>query len=478
MSDVTQHHKTGFIDYEVVQRLLKIVDFIVLFFGSMLLLFRSATSTTPEMVIKTGFVAACITLATMLILRASRLYYVSSLINPLYGTQASTAIAFVSGTALYFVAKLTVLPVSTLWILGWLALTITHFTITRMAVAAWAAPLADTGAFRQRIAIVGGGKAAEDAINILESSENLDIEIIGLFDDRNDERSPESIRKYQKLGSIPDLATYARQERVDLIIVAVPLTAETRLLQILKNLWELPTDIRIAAHTSKLKLAARAYSNLGKLPLLAVFDRPLSGWNWFIKDVMDRVLAAILIVLLSPIMIAAWLAIRLESKGPAIFRQRRYGYNNELVEVFKFRSMYTDMSDATASRLVTKDDPRVTKVGRFIRKTSIDELPQLFNVLTGQLSLVGPRPHATQAKAADELYDEVVDGYFARHKVKPGITGWAQINGWRGETDTREKIENRVKFDLDYIDRWSILFDLYIIAKTPFSLLTKNENAY
>ncbi|HHI81968.1 MAG TPA: exopolysaccharide biosynthesis polyprenyl glycosylphosphotransferase, partial [Rhizobiales bacterium] len=225
------------------------------------------------------------------------------------------------------------------------------------------------------------------------------------------------------------------------------------------------------------KLSPRAYSNLGNLPLLAVFDRPLSGWKWFLKDAMDRVLAALMIVVFAPVMAAVAIAIRLESKGPVIFRQKRYGFNNELVEVFKFRSMYTDMCDANASRLVTRTDPRVTRVGRFIRKTSLDELPQLFNVLTGQLSLVGPRPHATQAKAANELYDQVVDGYFARHKVKPGITGWAQINGWRGETDTREKIENRVKYDLEYIDHASLLFDLMILIKTPFALL-RGGNAY
>jgi lipopolysaccharide/colanic/teichoic acid biosynthesis glycosyltransferase len=139
--------------------------------------------------------------------------------------------------------------------------------------------------------------------------------------------------------------------------------------------------------------------------------------------------------------------------------------------------MYVEASDATAARLVTRDDPRVTAVGRFIRKASIDELPQLFNVLRGQLSLVGLRPHATQAKAAERLYEQVVEGYFARHRVKPGITGWAQINGWRGETDTAEKIEKRVKYDLEYIDRWSLLFDLYILFKTPFALI-RGENAY
>ena len=169
--------------------------------------------------------------------------------------------------------------------------------------------------------------------------------------------------------------------------------------------------------------------------------------------------------------------VRFTSKGPILFRQQRYGFNNELIEVLKFRSMYTDMSDAKAARLVTRDDPRVTPIGRIIRKTSIDELPQLINVLRGELSLVGPRPHALHAKAAEKLYDEAVDGYFARHRVKPGITGWAQIHGWRGETDTQEKIEKRVECDLYYIDHWSIWLDLYILIRTPLALFD-TKNAY
>ena len=179
-----------------------------------------------------------------------------------------------------------------------------------------------------------------------------------------------------------------------------------------------------------------------------------------------------------PVMGLIALAIKLESRGPVLFKQKRYGFNNDLIEVYKFRSMYTDATDVTADKLVTKDDPRVTRVGRFIRKTSLDELPQLFNVvIKGNLSLVGPRPHAVNAKAETRLYNDAVDGYFARHRVKPGITGWAQINGWRGETDTDEKIQRRVEHDLYYIENWSVLFDLYIVARTPFALL-KTENAY
>jgi exopolysaccharide biosynthesis polyprenyl glycosylphosphotransferase len=208
-----------------------------------------------------------------------------------------------------------------------------------------------------------------------------------------------------------------------------------------------------------------------------VFDRPLSDWNAAVKAVFDRVVAAFALVLLAPVMLATALAVKLDSRGPVFFRQKRHGFNNEIIEVLKFRSMYAEMADVNAARQVTKDDPRVTRVGRFIRKTSLDELPQLVNVLRGELSLVGPRPHAIETKAGNRLYQDVVDGYFARHRMKPGITGWAQVNGWRGETDTVEKLERRIEHDLHYIENWSLSFDLYILAMTPISLFN-TRNAY
>jgi len=243
------------------------------------------------------------------------------------------------------------------------------------------------------------------------------------------------------------------------------------------KLWVLPIDIRLSAHSSKLRLRPRSYSYIGSVPVLDVFDKPIADWDLVLKGLFDRVVGALLLLILSPILIATAIAVKLDSRGPVFFRQKRYGFNNELIEIYKFRSMHVALADADATRLVSKGDPRVTPVGRFIRKTSLDELPQLFNVLKGDLSLVGPRPHATQAKAQEALYEQVVDGYFARHRVRPGITGWAQINGWRGETDTKEKIEQRVLYDLDYIDRWSLGFDLYILARTPLALL-KTQNAY
>lgn len=464
-------------DGEVVKRLLKSVDFVSL---SLISIFASVnTVIAPDGATTSVIGFSCLALAfsILFILRGLGQYELRNMRNYvrtlIYGFSVLALIGFVFS----FTPVLTGLTFGTGWIKIWLVLTAIHLCLSRVTTLIWTRPSANSGDYRKRIAIVGGGKAAEDAIATLEKSKDLDIEIVGLFDDRYDSRSPESVRKHKKIGKISALADYARGHDVDLIIVAIPMSAEERLLQILKRLWELPIDIRVSGQAAQLKLSPSAYTYLGDLPLLSIFDRPLSSWNQFLKDVVDRLIALFAIVVLSPVMLAVAIAVKMESKGPAIFKQKRFGYNNQLIEVYKFRSMYTDKTDATASKLVTKNDPRVTKVGRIIRKTSLDELPQLFNVLTGQLSLVGPRPHATQAKAAGTLYDDVVEGYFARHKVKPGITGWAQINGWRGETDTHEKLEQRVKHDLDYIDRWSLGFDLYILAKTPLALL-RSENAY
>jgi Undecaprenyl-phosphate glucose phosphotransferase len=364
------------------------------------------------------------------------------------------------------------------WLGLWYALGGASLLVARAATASLVQRLVATERLQRRAVIVGGGHHADELIRALESDPESDIRIAGIFDDRGPERGGGAVAGYPKLGNIDELIDYGRTRRIDMLIVALPLTAENRLLQILKKLWVLPVDIRLSAHASKLRFRPRAYSYAGRVPLLDLIDRPIANWQLVQKWLFDKVVGTVALILLAPVMAAVAVAIRLDSRGPVLFRQKRYGFNNELIEVYKFRSMYVDKSDANAARLVTKGDPRVTPVGRFIRKTSLDELPQLFNVVfKGDLSLVGPRPHALQAKAADQLYQDVVDGYFARHKVKPGLTGWAQINGWRGETDTAEKIQKRVEHDLAYIENWSLLSDLYICAATPFALL-KAENAY
>jgi len=359
----------------------------------------------------------------------------------------------------------------------WLVLAALSLVAARVALSRILDRLSAAGRLVRRTVIVGGGPEGEALIKELERDSGKQLLILGVFDDRGAERSSDSIGGYAKLGTFDQLSAFCRDAGVDLLIVTVPMTAEQRLLQILRQLFTLTIDVRISALNSKLRLSSAAYSYIGRVPMLAIMDKPLTDWDRVLKNIEDRVLGTLLLVLAAPVMVLVAAAIRMESKGPILFRQRRFGFNNELIEIYKFRSMRTDMEDATASKLVTKDDPRVTRVGRFIRKASLDELPQLFNVVLGQMSLVGPRPHATEAKAESDLYQTVVDGYFARHRVKPGVTGWAQINGWRGETDTHEKIQRRVEADLYYIDNWSLLFDLYIIAMTPLALIS-GKNAY
>jgi Undecaprenyl-phosphate glucose phosphotransferase len=327
------------------------------------------------------------------------------------------------------------------------------------------------GRLARRTVVVGGGAHALETIRRLEASGRGALQILGVFDDRNRARLPADIGRYRLLGAFDALDAFCREAKVDLLIVAIPLSAESRLFQILKKLWILPVDVRISALGARLKLRDRVYHHIGDVPFLPVFDKPISDWGHALKSMFDFVVALALVIVLSPLLALIALGVRLSSPGPILFRQVRYGFNNERFEVFKFRSMYTELCDPTAAKQVTRNDSRVTRFGAFLRRTSLDELPQLFNVLRGDLSLVGPRPHAIRGMAAGRVYEQAVEGYFARHRVRPGMTGWAQVNGWRGETDTLEKIEQRVAHDLYYIENWSIWLDIRILAMTPFAVL-------
>lgn len=349
--------------------------------------------------------------------------------------------------------------------------------LMRTAIAFSIRRWARNGFMERRAVIIGGGTPARNLIRDLESQPDNDIRICGIFDDRDERRSPDMVAGYPKLGEFQELVEFARLARIDMVIISLPLTAEARILELLRKLWVLPVDIRIAAHANGLKFRPRTYSHVGEVSMLDIFDRPIADWDSVGKRIFDIFFSLVALTLVWPIMLAAAIAVKATSKGPVIFVQKRHGFNNEEINVYKFRSMYTEMSDPTARAAVTKNDPRVTPVGRFLRKSSIDELPQLFNVLQGTLSLVGPRPHAVLAQSNNRKYADVVDNYFARHRVKPGVTGWAQINGWRGEVDNDDKIKNRTACDLYYIENWSLWFDLKILFMTPLRLLN-TDNAY
>lgn len=277
------------------------------------------------------------------------------------------------------------------------------------------------------------------------------------------------------LGRIEDLIVAAREGRVDDVVVALPWNADAQVIQAVERLKELPVNVYISSDLVGFQLAFRpALGPFRQLPMFEVVRRPITGWNSVVKRGEDYILASLALLVLSPLLIFVAIAIRLESKGPIFFMQPRLGFNNERFEIYKFRSMQHHADPEHHIRQASRNDPRITRVGRFIRRTSIDELPQLLNVLNGTMSLVGPRPHALDH---NEAFAEQVRGYFARHRVRPGITGWAQVKGFRGETDTVEKIRARVEHDVYYTENWSLLFDLRIIVTTAFVVLFQ-KSAY
>ena len=291
------------------------------------------------------------------------------------------------------------------------------------------------------------------------------MRLIGIFDDRRD-RVPHYLGGYPVLGTIDDLVTFASRHRVDLVVVALPWSAEGRLLDCMRKLRNLPVDVRLCPDLIGFHLRGRGVAELAGVPLLAVYERPLEGWGGVLKGIEDRLIAGLALLLLAPLMLAVALVVRLELPGPALYRQKRNGFRNEIIEVLKFRTMYVERcADGTERELpqAEPNDPRVTRLGRLLRRLSIDELPQLLNVLKGEMSIVGPRPHAT---AHNRHYEPLIDAYLARHRVKPGITGWAQVNGLRGATENVETMRRRVELDLHYIRNWSLLLDLRIIRAT------------
>ena len=462
----------------VIAGLVRIVEMTLLFVVSMAIYYIYVHPS--EEALRYASATALIVLLAASLLQGVRSYSIMALRNPLkqgFRIAGSWVSVFLIVMGLDFLFKFDGL-FSRVWLVSLFFSGLVVFAITRVAAVVLMRRLTRAGLIERRAVIVGGGASGEQFLREVMRQPDSDLRIYGVFDDREDERSPDVLAGFPKLGNVDDLVEFARSVRLDLIIFTLPISAEQRILQMLRKLWVLPVDIRLASHTNQLRFRPRAYSYVGGVPVIDVFDKPLADWGVVVKMIFDRIVGAIALVGLSPIFLFTAIAIKFDSKGPIFFKQRRYGFNNELVEVYKFRSMYVDTLDQGASKLVTKGDPRVTRLGRFIRKTSIDELPQLINVVfKGNLSLVGPRPHALQAKADNRQYEEVVDGYFARHRMRPGITGWAQVNGWRGETDTQEKIQRRVECDLYYIENWSIIFDMYILAITPLAL-TKSENAY
>src|SRR3979411_100799 len=319
---------------------------------------------------------------------------------------SSWAVVFLLFTGASFLAKLGG-EVSRLWLSAFFFVGLAAVIAERLCLRPMGRGWAREGRLDRRTIVVGSDQNGEKLVEALKIQDDSDIHILGVFDDRNDNRALDSCGGSPKLGKVDDIIEFARRTRIDLVLFALPISAETRILEMLKKLWVLPVDIRLSAHTNKLRFRPRSYSYLGKVPTLDVFETPIADWNLVMKWLFDHVVGGAVPRLALPVMALVALAIKLDSPGPVLFRQKRFGFNNERIDVFKFRSLYHHQSDPPAAKVVTQDDPRVPRVGRFIRKTSLDELPQLFNVVfKSNLSLVGPRPHAVQGKLQSRLFDE------------------------------------------------------------------------
>jgi putative colanic acid biosynthesis UDP-glucose lipid carrier transferase len=354
-----------------------------------------------------------------------------------------------------------------LWMSSWLCAALALVVMSHSVARSLVRRLAAEGRFDRRVAIYGAGPAGRRIHDKLIGM-HKGVTVVGLFDDRlPGDRLPKDATV--AIGRTADLCRIARAGDIDEIIIAVPPTADRRIEDIARRFEQLPADIRIATHIASDYVEgchAPGVSMIGEVGLIDIKQRALTDWSAVVKRVEDVVLALVLIVLCAPLFPIIAAAIKLDSDGPVLFRQRRRGLNQRIVNVLKFRTM-TVLEDSSEVRQAMPADPRITRVGRFLRRTSLDELPQLFNVLSGEMSLVGPRPHAL---VHDEHYGALIENYANRHQVKPGITGLAQVRGHRGETSTADKMQMRVDADLSYIRSWSLWLDLKILIATVWTV--------
>ena len=346
------------------------------------------------------------------------------------------------------------------------ALLFSHLTAHRLAVTR-----SHAGEIRSAL-IVGANEPAVKVAQRIRSNPYFYIDLRGYFDDRALERRADGMGD-RYLGRLTDLVPYVREHNIKLLFISLPISAQPRILSLLEELQDTTASIYFVPDIYTFELMQARLDHIGGVPVVGICETPFTGINGVVKRASDIVLSLVILFLLTPVLVAVAAGVKLSSPGPVIFKQRRYGLNGEEIIVYKFRSMAV-CEDGGTIRQATRDDKRVTPFGSFLRKSSLDELPQFFNVLQGRMSIVGPRPHAV---AHNELYRKLIKGYMLRHKVKPGITGWAQVNGFRGETDTLEKMQSRIEYDLDYLRNWSLPLDLWIIVRTVREVLRRN-NAY
>lgn len=337
-------------------------------------------------------------------------------------------------------------------VLHWFAMFLGRKTIR------WHAALPEN---RRTAVVVGAGTLGVKVARAFQARGDIGLSFLGYFDDRADERvDPEAAG--QRLGNLKQVAAYVREHGVHEVYITLPLGSQPRILDLMEQVQGTTASIFFVPDVFGISIIQGRLQDMNGVPVVGLCETPFTGTNRLVKRVSDVVLALLILVLIAPVLLAVALGVKLSSPGPVIFKQRRNGLDGEEIVVWKFRSMRC-MDDGPVIKQATREDPRITPFGAFLRRTSLDELPQFFNVLQGRMSIVGPRPHAV---AHNEEYRKLIKAYMVRHKVKPGITGWAQVHGLRGETDTIDKMQQRVEYDLEYLRNWSLGLDLQIIART------------
>jgi len=325
---------------------------------------------------------------------------------------------------------------------------------------------------RRTAVVVGASALGVKVARALQGGDDAGVEFVGFFDDRTEGRIDREA-KTKVLGSLSEVAAYTTEHRVREVYITLPLGSQPRIVELLEQLQDTTASLFFVPDVFGISIIQGRLQDMNGVPVVGICETPFTGTNQLVKRISDIIIACVIIVLISPLLLAIAIGVKLSSPGPVLFKQRRNGLDGHEIVVYKFRSMRT-MEDGEVVRQATRNDPRVTRFGAFLRRTSFDELPQFFNVLQGTMSIVGPRPHAV---THNKEYRQIIKAYMVRHKVKPGITGWAQVNGQRGETDTVEKMRMRVEYDLEYLRNWSLALDLKIIAST-IKVLFFDRQAY
>lgn len=463
-SGLAVKNKTGF---STLYRLTDL-SLVTLLYYSCAVIFGAVIDTTSLVFLLVNVICFLIAAEGIELYRSWRGYATSEMLRAAAITWVLSALGTLT-IGYFFVEDIKTPP---LVVLVWLAASFVGLLTWRFVMRKFLFLIRKSGLNSRRSIVIGATALGSNVATQICENEHLGIRFNGMFDDREPSRLNHKLQS-SVLGNIEAAIEMAKRNEVDYIYIALPMSAENRIRSILEQCSDTTANVYVVPNFFMFNLLNARWQTIGNMQTLSVYDTPFQGANDILKRFEDIILSSLILTMISIPMLCVAAAVKITSKGPVIFKQKRYGLDGKQITIYKFRSMTTQDNGAIVKQ-ATKNDARLTKIGGFLRRTSLDELPQFINVLQGRMSIVGPRPHAV---AHNEEYRKIITGYMLRHKVKPGITGWAQVNGLRGETETTNKMVKRVEYDLDYIHQWSLWFDIKIVFMTIFNGFI-NKNAY